>query len=158
MIAIMASFLMLLLSPSLMACGTHDASMDGCTTTCSDARSPLAIDFSTFVAERDATFVAKRWGWGFFANAIKAVAVWGGVKLTKWVMGKISRQASAYSGPYRNNPGVLQAADHWDDLMKRSGSNGCHIGPEPDHEPGKPGFQDAGDCPMCSKELASLRY
>lgn len=156
-------FLLLILFLPLTGLMAHDSSNTiknslKCCTSSTDGFATIAsFDFAQLVAERDATFVAQKGLFSFFTGALKAVAVWAGVKLTKWVLGKINRRASTYSERYYSDPGVYQASQHWDDMMQRSGSNSCRIGPEPDHDTSQPGFQDTDDCPICKKQALDLK-
>ena len=118
------------------------------------------VDLNSFFDEfslitRDNTRVARVAGlWGFFASALKSIAVWGGVKLTNWIRSKISRRATTYQRKYyEGNRNVIKAAGHWDDLQRRSGCSGR----EPDHNLNEPGFQDGDDCPICKLQLNDLR-
>lgn len=101
---------------------------------------------------RDNTRIEKAGLFGFFVSALKSIAIWGGIKLTNWVKDKIFRRARTYE--YRSNdPGVIKAANHWNDLLIRTNCSGR----EPDHNPHKAGFQSGDDCPICSKQLHDLR-
>lgn len=111
------------------------------------------LDKASLVA-RDNTQIASVAGvWGFFAGALKSVAVWGGVRLTKWVMNRIRKRARTYEYYYNaGDSGVVKAAHHWSDLQRRSS-----CGREPDHNLRKVGFQGGEECPICSKQLNDLK-
>ena len=128
-----------------------------CMKSCDTDFDAISFDFSLLAAKRDATLVAQKGLFPFFMGALKAVAVWGAVKLIPLVLSKIRLRARTYSERYYSDPGVYQAGQHWDDMIQRSGTTGCHIGPEPDHDTSKPGFQGTDDCPICSKQALDLK-
>lgn len=117
----------------------------------------VGLAASAMLVARDNTRVVKQFGlFGFFVGALKAVATWGGIKITKWVADKILRRSKTYSVKYPKDPGVQKAAHHWNDLMNRSS---CPIREEtePDHMPRVPGRQGVEECPICSNQVADLK-
>lgn len=122
-----------------------------------EANTFVSLATSAMLVTRDNTRVVKQFGlFSFFIGALKAVATWGGVKLTKWVRDKIFRRAKTYSGVYHKDPKVKKAAHHWDDLISRS-SCPVRLEAEPDHMPKVKGWQGIKDCPICSKQVADLK-
>ena len=151
------------------SCG-HDHSLDlskdadlfeGCESSTSTGERQLGsigFDWSKSLVERDNTFVAERGLWGFFAGALKSLAVWAGIRLTKWVLGKINNRATQYSGLYYQDSGVREAAAHWQDLQGRTTGVTCQnpYGREPDHDTTTVGYQGTDDCPICKKSRDDL--
>ena len=120
---------------------------------CNQAHELAGFDWNRDLVSRDNTKMGPFGLFSFFAGALKALAVWAGVRLTKWVWNKINNRANQYTQLYYQDPGVQQAGQHWDDLLRRSQ---CTGGYEPDHMPNAPGFQGSQSCPICKAQVDDL--
>ena len=88
---------------------------------------------------------------GALFGALKKIAVYGGLRLGEWVMGKIFRKARNYEHfYYRGNPGAIRGVNH---ILQEWTPSSCNPNGLPAGNPG----QHIRECDICSAAFNGIR-